>query len=87
MTQNEKIDIAQQKKTNFEEEKGIKIIKCTMLGIGTISFIVGLIRQWPVLGKGYVPFIEGKGYMALIMGLIIIILGFSVRLFVIEDEE
>ena len=41
MTQNDKIDIVQQKKTNFEEEKGIKIIKCTMLGIGTISFIVG----------------------------------------------
>ena len=87
MTQNDKIDIVQQKKTNFEEEKGIKIIKCAMLGIGTISFIVGLIRQWPVLGKGYMAFIEGNGYMALIMGLIIIILGFSVRLFVIEDEE
>jgi hypothetical protein len=34
-----------------------------------------------------VAFIEGKGYMALIMGLIIIILGFSVRLFVIDDAE
>lgn len=87
MAQNDKTDIAQQQKTRFEEEKGIKIIKYAMLGIGTISFIVGLIRQWPVLGKGYMAFIEGKGYMALIMGLIIVILGFSVRLFIIDDAE
>ncbi len=87
MTENDKIDITQQQKTHFDEEKGIKIIKYALLGIGSISFIVGLIRQWPGLGKGYMAFIEGKGYMALIMGLIIIILGFSVRLFVIDDAE
>ncbi len=87
MTENDKINITQQQKTHFDEEKGIKIIKYALLGIGSISFIVGLIRQWPVLGKGYMAFIEGKGYMALIMGLIIIILGFSVRLFVIDDAE
>jgi vacuolar-type H+-ATPase subunit I/STV1 len=87
MAENDKIDITQQQKTHFDEEKGIKIIKYALLGIGSISFIVGLIRQWPVLGKGYMAFIEGNGYMALIMGLIIIILGFSVRLFVIDDAE
>lgn len=87
MVQKAKTDTSPQQKTRFEEEKGIKIIKYAMLGIGTISFIVGLIRQWPVLGKGYTAFIEGKGYMALIMGLIIIILGFSVRLFVIDDFD
>lgn len=70
---------------DIEDEKGLIIIKRVMLGIGTISFLVGLVRQWPVLGKGYMAFIEGKGYMALIMGLIIIILGISVRLFVIDD--
>ena len=75
----------QQQKEYLEEEKGLKIIKYTMLGIGAISLIVGLIRQWPVIGKGYMAFIEGKGYMPLIMGLIIIILGLSVRLFVIDD--
>jgi hypothetical protein len=71
---------------SLEEEKGLKVIKYTMLGIGGISFVVGLIRQWPVLGKGYMAFIEGKGYMALVMGLIIIILGLSVKLFVLDDD-
>lgn len=70
---------------DIEDEKGLIFIKRIMLGIGTISFLVGLIRQWPVLGKGYMAFIEGKGYMPLVMGLIIIILGFSVRLFVIDE--
>ncbi len=76
-----------QNKLSMEEEKGLRIIKYIMLGIGSISFIVGLIRQWPVLGKGYMAFIEGKGYMALIMGLIIIILGVSVRLFVVDEFD
>ncbi len=76
-----------QNKLSMEEDKGLRIIKYIMLGIGSISFIVGLIRQWPVLGKGYIAFIEGKGYMALIMGLIIIILGVSVRLFVIDEFD
>lgn len=80
--------MSQQEKDRFEkEEKGIRIIKYVMLGIGSVSFLVGLIRQWPVLGKGYMPFIEGKGYMALVMGLIIIILGLSVRLFIIDGFE
>ena len=86
MTHKGKIDTPQPQKTSFEDEKGLKIIKFALLGIGTISFTIGLIRQWPVLGKGYMAFIEGKGYMALIMGIIIIILGFSVKLFVIDDD-
>lgn len=87
MSKKNKMDLDQQQKTRLEEEKGFRTIKYAMIGIGTISFIVGLIRQWPVLGKGYMAFIEGKGYMALIMGLIIIILGFSVKLFVVDDLD
>lgn len=75
------------KRIPVEEEKGFKILKYSMLGIGALSFLIGLIRQWPVIGKGYMPFIEGRGYMAFIMGLIIIILGFSLNLFVIEDVD
>ncbi len=52
MTQNDKNDITQQEKTCFEEKKGINIIKYAMLGIGTISFVFGLIRQWPIVKKG-----------------------------------
>lgn len=77
----------EQEKAKLAEEKGLRIIKYSMLGIGAISFIIGLIRQWPVLGKGYMAFIEGKGYMAFIMGIIIIILGFSVKLFIIDDFD
>lgn len=87
MASKDKINLDQQQKTRLEEEKGFRMMKYVLLGIGTISFIIGLIRQWPVLGKGYMAFIEGKGYMALIMGLIIIILGFSVKLFVIQDFD
>ena len=56
--------MAQQNKIDLDEEKGFRLIKYIMLVIGTISFVIGLIRQWPVLGKGYMAFIEGKGYMA-----------------------
>ena len=63
----------------------LKNIKLIMFGIGSISFITGLTRQWPTIGKGYIPFIEGKNYIFFTLGLIIIILGFLLQLFVVGD--
>lgn len=85
MVSKDKAKSIQQPKASHEEEKGVRVIKYTMLAIGSVSFLIGLIRQWPTLGKGYIAFIEGKGYMAFIMGIIIIILGLSVKLFIIDD--
>ena len=77
----------EQKLDPNSEERSILIIKKTLIGFGGIFVLVGLIRQWPILGKTYLEFIEGKGYMSLILGLIMIVLGFSVRLLVGEPED
>lgn len=61
-------------------------MKMVLLGLGGIFVLVGLIRQWPILGKTYMQFIEGNGYLSLMLGLIMIVLGFSVHLFMGEKE-
>jgi uncharacterized membrane protein len=61
-------------------------MKTALLGLGGIFVLTGLIRQWPILGKTYMQFIEGDGYLALMLGLIMIVLGFSVHLFTGEEE-
>lgn len=61
-------------------------MKTALWGLGGIFVLVGLIRQWPILGKTYMQFIEGNGYLSLMLGLIMIVLGFSVHLFMDEEE-
>ncbi len=56
-------------------------MKRVLFGIGGVFVVIGIVRQWPVWGKSYREFIEGDGYLALMLGLIVIVLGFSVRLF------
>ena len=72
--------------TNKVEESSIRRIKTALFGLGGLFVLAGVIRQWPILGKTYMQFIEGPGYLALMLGLIMIVLGFSVRLFLGEDE-
>lgn len=66
------------------DETGIRWMKTALFGLGGLFVLAGLIRQWPILGKTYMQFIEGPGYLALMLGSIMIVLGFSVRLFVGE---
>ena len=66
--------------------QSIQWIKKILFGLGSVFAIVGIIRQWPILGKTYMDFIEGKGYLSLMLGLIMILLGFSVPL-LIENEK
>lgn len=61
-------------------------MKMVLLSLGGIFVLVGLVRQWPLLGKTYIQFIEGNGYLSLMLGLIMIVLGFSVRLFMGGEE-
>jgi hypothetical protein len=68
------------------EEKLVGTTKKVMVGLGSALALVGLIRQWPTLGKGYMEFIEGPGYIGFITGLVMIVLGFSVRLLMGRDE-
>ena len=63
-----------------EEEKGIKMIQRVVVAAGSLLVLIGIVRQWPIIGKTYKQFIEGEGYLALMVGLIAIILGFSIRL-------
>ncbi len=68
------------------EAKSIQCTQKILFTLGSIFVVVGIIRQWPILGKTYMEFIEGSGYLSLMLGLIMIVLGFSVPL-LMEDEE
>jgi hypothetical protein len=67
-------------------ERSISWMRRTLFGTGGVFIVVGIVRQWPILGKSYMEFIEGKGYLSLMMGLIMVVLGFSVRLLMGEEE-
>lgn len=69
------------------EERTILWMKKALVGLGGLLVAVGTVRQWPVIGKSYLEFIEGKGYLALMLGLIMIVLGFSARLLMGEEDE
>jgi len=68
------------------EAKSIQYTQKILFALGSIFIVVGIIRQWPILGKTYMEFIEGSGYLSLMLGLIMIVLGFSVPL-LMEDKE
>ena len=52
-----------------------------------IFILAGVIRQWPIAGKSYMEFIEGDGYLSLMLGLIMLLLGASVRLLIGQEKE
>ena len=67
--------------------QSIRWTKKVLFGLGAIFVTVGIIRQWPILGKSYMEFIEGKGYLSLMLGLIMFVLGFSVTLLVGDEKN
>ena len=69
------------------EEQSINLIKKALIGLGVIFILVGIIRQWPIAGKSYMEFIEGEGYLALMLGLIMTVLGASVKLLIGQQKE
>jgi hypothetical protein len=62
-------------------------IKKILVGLGSVFILVGIIRQWPIAGKSYMEFIEGDGYLSLMLGLIMIVLGVSVSLLIGREKE
>jgi uncharacterized membrane protein len=68
-------------------EQSSKWMKKVLFLLGTIFVVVGIVRQWPLVGKTYMEFIEGKGYLALMLGLIMIVLGFSVPLLMGDEDS
>jgi len=62
-------------------------MKKILVGLGSVFILVGIIRQWPILGKSYMEFIEGDGYLSLMIGLIMIVLGASVKLLIGQEKE
>ena len=69
------------------EERSIGLIKKVLIGLGGVFIVVGVIRQWPIAGKSYIEFIEGEGYLALVLGLIMAVLGISVKLLIGQEKE
>ena len=70
-----------------DHEESSDFIKKLLFALGAVFVLVGIIRQWPLAGKTYMDFIEGKGYLALMLGLIMIVLGFSVPLLMGDDKD
>ena len=68
-------------------EQSSKWMKKVLFLLGAIFVVVGIVRQWPLAGKTYMEFIEGKGYLALMLGLIMIVLGFSVPLLMGDEDS
>ena len=69
------------------EERSILWMKKLLIGLGTVFVLVGVIRQWPIVGKSYMEFIQGDGYLPLMLGLIMIVLGISIRLLIGQEKE
>jgi hypothetical protein len=69
------------------EAKNIQCTQKILFALGSIFVVVGIIRQWPISGKTYMEFIEGSGYLSLMLGLIMIVLGFSVPLLMGDDKD
>ena len=69
------------------EERSVGLIKKVLIGLGGVFIVVGVIRQWPIAGKSYMEFIEGEGYLALMLGLIMTVLGISVKLLIGQEKE
>ena len=74
------------KKMNAHEQSS-NWMKKFLFVLGAIFVVVGIVRQWPLAGKTYMEFIEGKGYLALMLGLIMIVLGFSVPLLMGDEDS
>ena len=70
---------------DHKESSGL--MKKLLFAVGALFVVAGIIRQWPLAGKTYMEFIEGKGYLALMLGLIMIVLGFSVPLLMGDDKD
>jgi len=69
------------------EEFNSNLIKKILIGLGLSLVILGLIRQWPIVGKSYMEFIEGEGYLTLMLGLITTVLGISTTLIVGQKDK
>jgi hypothetical protein len=69
------------------EEFNSNLIKKILIGLGLSLIILGLIRQWPIVGKSYMEFIEGEGYLTLMLGLITTVLGISTTLIVGQKDK
>ena len=69
------------------EERCIRWMKKLLIGLGAVFVVVGTIRQWPIAGKSYMEFIEGDGYLTLMLGLIMTVLGVSVKLLIGQEKE
>ena len=70
-----------------EKNTSVLWMKIILVGLGSVFILVGITRQWPIAGKSYMEFIEGDGYLSLMLGLIMLLLGASVRLLIGQEKE
>ena len=70
-----------------EKNTSVLWMKIILVGLGSVFILAGIILQWPISGKSYMEFIEGDGYLSLMLGLIMVVLGTSVRLLIGQEKE
>jgi hypothetical protein len=68
------------------EKNSILLMRKILVGLGSVFVLVGIIRQWPIPEKSYMEFIEGDGYLILMLGLIMLVLGASVKLLIGQEK-
>lgn len=73
--------------TGEDNEKGIKRARKIVMWFGFVLVLIGVIRQWPIYGKSYLQFIEGDGYLPLMVGIITVILGLSIHILIDDYHE
>ena len=69
------------------EEKTLSLIKKILVALGGGLILAGVSLQWPIAGKSYMEFIEGDGYLALMLGLVMTVLGISVKLLIGQEKD
>ena len=69
------------------EERSISWLRKLLIYLGSIFVMSGIVGQWPIAGKTYMEFIQGDGYLSLMLGLIMILLGISARLLIGQEKE
>ena len=69
------------------KERYVCWMKKLLILLGMIFVIVGVIRQWPIAEKSYMGFIQGDGYLSLMLGLMMIVLGISIRLLIGQENK
>ena len=68
-------------------ERSLCWMKKLLVGLGSAFVLVGVFKQWPIAEKSYMEFIKDDGYLPMMIGFIMIVLGVSIRLLLGHEKD